>query len=39
VFKVKRYPDGSMRKLKARFCAREYEQIEGLIIARLSLQS
>jgi hypothetical protein len=30
VFKVKRYPDGSMRKLKARFCARGYEQIEGL---------
>lgn len=28
--RVKRYPDGSMRKLKARFCARGFEQIEGL---------
>jgi hypothetical protein len=29
-FKVKRFPDGSIRKLKARFCARGYEQIEGV---------
>ena len=29
-FKIKRYPDGSMRKLKARFCARGYEQTEGV---------
>jgi hypothetical protein len=29
-FKIKRYPDGSMRKLKARFCARGYEQTEGI---------
>ena len=28
-FKVKRFPDGSVRKLKARFCARGYEQVEG----------
>ena len=28
-FKVKRYPDGSIRKLKARLCARGYEQVEG----------
>jgi hypothetical protein len=30
VFKIKRYPDGSLRKLKARFCARGFEQIEGV---------
>ena len=29
-FKIKRYPDGSLRKLKARFCARGYEQTEGV---------
>jgi len=29
-FKIKRYPDGSLRKLKARFCARGYEQTEGI---------
>jgi hypothetical protein len=29
VFRIKRYPDGSMRKLKARFCARGFEQVEG----------
>ena len=29
-FKVKRYPDGTIRKLKARFCARGYLQIEGV---------
>ena len=29
-FKVKRYPDGSIKKLKARFCVRGYEQIEGV---------
>jgi hypothetical protein len=29
-FKVKSYPDGSIRKLKARFCAREFEQIAGV---------
>jgi hypothetical protein len=29
-FKIKRFPDGSMRKLKARFCARGFEQIEGI---------
>ena len=28
-FKVKRFPDGSVRKLKARLCARGYEQVEG----------
>jgi hypothetical protein len=28
-FKVKRYPHGSIRKLKARICARGYEQVEG----------
>jgi hypothetical protein len=28
-FKRKRYPDGSIRKLKARICARGFEQIEG----------
>jgi hypothetical protein len=29
-FKRKRYPDGSIRKLKARICARGFEQIEGI---------
>jgi hypothetical protein len=29
-FKIKRFSDGSMRKLKARFCARGFEQIEGI---------
>jgi hypothetical protein len=29
-FKCKRYPDGSVRKLKARFCARGDKQIEGV---------
>jgi hypothetical protein len=28
-FKRKRFPDGSIRKLKARLCARGFEQIEG----------
>jgi Reverse transcriptase (RNA-dependent DNA polymerase) len=29
-FRCKRYPDGSIRKLKARFCARGDKQIEGV---------
>ena len=29
-FRIKRYPDGLMRKLKARFCARGFEQTEGV---------
>ena len=29
-FKRKRYPDGSIRKLKARLCARGFEQREGV---------
>ena len=29
-FKKKRYPDGDLRKLKARICARGFEQIEGV---------
>ena len=29
-FRIKRYPDGSVRKLKARFCARGFEQTEGI---------
>ena len=29
-FRRKRYPDGSVRKLKARICARGFEQIEGV---------
>ena len=29
-FKVKHLPDGSVRKLKARFCARGYKQTEGV---------
>jgi hypothetical protein len=28
--KRKRYPDGSIRKLKARYCARGFEQVEGI---------
>ena len=28
-FKCKRFPDGNIRKLKARFCARGDKQIEG----------
>jgi hypothetical protein len=28
-FKRKRFPDGSIRKLKARLCARGFEQVEG----------
>ena len=30
VFKVKRYPNGTIRKLKARFFVRGYLQIEGV---------
>ena len=29
-FKCKRFPDGSMRKLKARFCAGGHRQVEGI---------
>jgi hypothetical protein len=29
-FRRKRYPDGTIRKLKARICARGFEQIEGI---------
>ena len=29
-FRCKRFPDGSIRKLKARICARGFEQIEGI---------
>ena len=29
-FKIKRYPDGSLRKLKARFCVKGFQQIEGV---------
>jgi hypothetical protein len=29
-FKVKRYPDGRMRKHKARFCVRGDKQLEGV---------
>jgi hypothetical protein len=29
-FKCKRYSDGSVRKLKARFCVRGYRQVEGV---------
>ena len=29
-FKIKRYPDGTLRKLKARFCVRGFQQIEGV---------
>ena len=28
-FKIKRFPDGSVKKLKARLCARGFEQVEG----------
>ena len=30
-FKRKRYPDGSIRKLKAQFCARGFEQREKVL--------
>ncbi len=30
VFKIKRYPDGSVKKFKARFCARGDKQLEGI---------
>ena len=29
-FKIKRYPDGRIKKFKARFCVRGFEQIEGV---------
>ena len=29
-FRCKKYPDGSVRKLKARFCARGDKQVEGI---------
>jgi hypothetical protein len=29
-FKCKRYPDGSVRKLKARFCVHGDKQVEGV---------
>jgi hypothetical protein len=29
-FRIKRCPDGSLRKLKARFCVRGFEQVEGI---------
>jgi hypothetical protein len=29
-FKIKRYPDGRLRNLKARFCARGDKQVEGI---------
>jgi Reverse transcriptase (RNA-dependent DNA polymerase) len=29
-FRKKRFPDGSVRKYKARFCCRGFEQIEGV---------
>ncbi len=29
-FKIKRYPDGSLKKFKARFCARGDRQLEGI---------
>ena len=29
-FKIKRYPDGRVKKYKARFCVRGFEQIEGV---------
>ena len=30
-FKIKRYPNRTIRKLKARFCVRGYQQIKGVI--------
>jgi hypothetical protein len=30
VFRIKRFPDGSLRKLKARLCATGYERTEGV---------
>ena len=29
-FKIKRYPDGLIKKFKARFCARGDQQLEGV---------
>ncbi len=29
-FKCKHYPDGLIKKFKARFCARGYQQLEGI---------
>ena len=29
-FKLKRYPDGVVKKFKARFCARGDQQLEGV---------
>ena len=29
-FKIKRFPDGSLRKLKTRFCVRRYQQIKDV---------
>ena len=29
-FKIKRFPDGTLRKLKARFCVKGFQQIEGV---------
>ena len=29
-FKIKRFPDGLIKKFKARFCARGYQQLEGI---------
>ena len=29
-FKIKRYPDGRLRKFKAQFCARGDRQVEGI---------
>jgi hypothetical protein len=29
-FKIKRYPDGLIKKFKARFCARGDMQVEGI---------
>jgi hypothetical protein len=34
-FKRKSYPDGRVRKLKARFCVRGDKQVEGSIISSL----
>jgi hypothetical protein len=34
-FKCKRFPDGLIQKLKARFCARGDKQIEGVDFSRL----
>ena len=29
-YKIKRFPDGSLQKLKARFCVKGFQQIEGI---------